>query len=64
MERLVGGPSLEHNCEHVARGRAETGAAGGSSGTKVLSRVEVEEESTDPSKPHSAKKLEVKKCTG
>lgn len=66
-ERLEGGPSLEHNCEHVAVGRAETRAAGGSSGTKILSSVEVEEESTNPSKPHSTnatKKLEVKKCPG
>lgn len=66
-ERLEGGPSLEHNCEHVAAGRAETGAAGGSFGTKILSSVEVEEESTNLSKPHSTnstKNLEVKKYPG
>lgn len=41
------GPSLEH----VAMGRAEIGAAGGSSGTRILSSVEVEEESTDSENP-------------
>lgn len=55
------GPSLEH-CEHVAMGRAEIGAAGGSSGTKILSSVEVEEESTDSENPtNSTEKLEVEK---
>lgn len=58
------GPSLEH-CEHVAMGRAEILAAGGSSGTKILSSVEVEEESTDPENPtNSTQKLEAKKCPG